>query len=184
MNMNEMHPLEAIAEPSQELAASRSGIGQSVLVGIAGGAVATLAMSAVMFGAQKIGLLGEMPPKKVTRAAARFAGIFTRSRATENAATVAAHWGFGMTTGGIYGLIHRGRWGLRRSTLLGAAFGSAVWAVSYAGWVPAMGIMQPPHRDRPFRPVTMAVAHLVFGVALGALVERFAARRSSDRQMS
>ena len=50
-----------------------------------------------------------------------------------------------------------------------ALFGIAVWAVSYAGWVPKLGLMQPPSRDRPGRPTAMILAHLVYGATLGAL---------------
>lgn len=43
------------------------------------------------------------------------------------------------------------------------------WLVNYGGWIPVLGILPPPHRDRTDRQATMIVAHLVYGAVLGAL---------------
>ena len=51
--------------------------------------------------------------------------------------------------------------------------GEAVYAVSYAGWVPALGALPPADRDRPSRQLVMAAAHLVYGAVLGALDDRW-----------
>lgn len=56
--------------------------------------------------------------------------------------------------------------------LLGVIYGSLIWFVSYKGWVPALGIMPPPERDRLSRPESMLVAHLVYGWTLGKVVAR------------
>ena len=147
---------------------------RSTVVGAVGGAVATLVMSAVMVAEKKLGLLGEHPPKKLVRGLRRRAGIFGVSRGADDVATLVAHWGFGMTTGALFGLLHRGARGVVRSSLIGAGYGAAVWAASYAGWIPALGLMRSPRRDRPFRPTSMVAAHLVFGSVLGAFVDRVA----------
>jgi len=152
---------------------------RSLAAGLAGGAVATLAMSALLLAAQKLGLLGELPPKKIARAARRSAGPLAAFLFTENATTVAAHFGFGMATGAVFGLAHRRRAGLARSAWVGAGYGALVWTGSYYGWVPALDIMPPPHRDRVFRPEAMFLAHLVFGGVLGVFVDRFVPARST-----
>ena len=54
--------------------------------------------------------------------------------------------------------------------LVGVVYGLGVWAVSYKGWIPALGILPPPERDQPGRPVIMVAAHVVYGLVLGALV--------------
>jgi hypothetical protein len=54
------------------------------------------------------------------------------------------------------------------------AFGLVVWAASYAGWIPALGIMEPPGRDRPGRPTAMVVSHALFGLVLALVLRRFA----------
>ncbi|SRR6266540_232514 len=150
---------------------------RSIGVGAAGGAVATFAMSLLLFGVKRLGLLGEVPPRKIVRGLRRRAGIFALPRSADNAAALAAHWGFGMATGAVYGLLHRRRAGILPASLTGAGYGAAVWATSYYGWVPALGIMRAPHRDRPFRPASMMAGHLLFGSVLGTFVDRFAQHR-------
>ena len=59
----------------------------------------------------------------------------------------------------------------------GALFGLAVWAASYKAWIPALGLMPPPAFDRPGRPTVMALAHLLFGGALGA-AQRWSSTRA------
>ena len=155
---------------------------RSTAVGAVGGAVATVAMSAVMAAEKKLGLLGEHPPKKIVRAARLRSGKIGMSRGEQNLATVLAHWGFGMATGALFGLLHRGSRGTARASLLGAGYGAAVWAASYAGWIPALGIMRSPRRDRPGRPTSMVAAHLIFGSVLGAFVERLSPRLAQARE--
>jgi hypothetical protein len=128
-------------------------------------------MSMALLVEKKLGLLGQHPPKKIVRGIRRRVGLLGTSRRAENAATTAAHFGFGAAGGMLFGLAHRRPRGLAASSLLGAAFGMVVWASSYYGWVPALGLMKPPHRDRRFRPSSMIAAHFVFGTVLGAFVE-------------
>jgi hypothetical protein len=51
----------------------------------------------------------------------------------------------------------------------GMLFGAGVWVASYFGWVPKLGLMQPPTRDRRDRSLVMFGAHLLFGGVLGKL---------------
>jgi hypothetical protein len=135
-------------------------------------------MSVAMAMERKLGLLGEPPPRKIVRTLRRRIGIVGTSQGAENAATVAAHWGFGIAAGAVFGWLHGGARGKLRSSLLGAGYGAAVWAASYGGFIPALGILPPPRRDRPFRPAAMIAAHLVFGSVLGAFVERLSPSRA------
>ena len=143
--------------------------------GALGGLVATTAMSAFMLAARGLGLLGEPPPKKIGAAALDRIGLRRRSEETENATAVLLHYGFGVGAGALFGMLHGA---LRRlglpigAPLHGIDFGTLVWLVSYAGWVPAFGIMPPPERDRPGRPVVMVLAHWIYGSILGAVVGR------------
>ena len=142
-------------------------------LGGVGGAVATLAMTVTLMAAKKLGLLGKLPPKKIVQGVRRRMGLFGVSRGAENAATIAAHWGFGIAAGALFGLFHPRPRGVVSSSLLGAGYGAAIFTSSYYGWVPALGFMEPPHRDRPFRPASMVAGHLVFGSVLGAFVDGF-----------
>jgi hypothetical protein len=139
--------------------------------GACAGALATLPMTAVMLVAQRVGAMGRMPPAKITEAGLDAAGAESTPGPLKRAATAALHVGFGAAAGALYAW-WSGRGPGRRGIPQGAAFGTLVWAVSYAGWVPALGIMAPPQRDRQGRPTSMLLAHWVYGGVLGAQVAR------------
>lgn len=82
-------------------------------------------------------------------------------------ATTVMHFGYGAGCGAVFGLAAprfqtRGARGL-----VGLGFGAAVWAASYAAWIPALGLMPTPPKDQPLRPTVMVLAHLIFGALLG-----------------
>jgi hypothetical protein len=82
--------------------------------------------------------------------------------------TSIAHLGFGVSCGALYGAT------APRSTVTrGIAYALGVWAASYAGWIPALGILPPPHRDRPARQVTVLSAHIVYGAVLGGIIAAY-----------
>ncbi len=136
--------------------------------GAAAGAVATAAMSALMLAAGRTGRMGRQPPEAIVRQAGALAASEPRGRLAD-ALAVAAHLGFGAGTGAAYALLPRSR----RPVLRGVAVAQAVWAVSYAGWVPVLGALPPAHRDRPTRQAVMVAAHVVYGAVLGALDDRW-----------
>src|SRR5262249_36443677 len=53
----------------------------------------------------------------------------------------------------------------------GTAYGLAVWAGSYLGLLPALGILSPATRHPPRRTALMIAAHVVFGSALGVFTD-------------
>ncbi|MDP9001776.1 MAG: hypothetical protein M3O46_16885 [Myxococcota bacterium] len=132
-----------------------------------------------MLAAQKVGLTGKLPPAKITDAMLDVVGVrpFVTSPAKKALAAV-NHLAFGGACGALFGLGHallarRGPGAGAQSggrVAAGVAFGTAVWAVSYAGWVPALGIMPSPQNDRPGRPTAMVIAHWVYGAVLAKLV--------------
>lgn len=141
--------------------------------GITSGALATVPMTAVMFVAQKLGLLGKMPPAKITDDMLARGGV-PATRTERKALTTLMHLGFGAGCGALYSLLRPGRPSPARAAIEGIVFATGVWGASYAGWVPALGIMPPPADDRKDRQITMVVAHWIFGTVLGVVV---AARR-------
>lgn len=139
--------------------------------GAASGALATLPMTAVMLAAQRLGMVGpRLPPTRIAAAGLDALGADGAPRGLRRAAGALLHVAFGAAMGAVYA------WGSgrlrRRGPLAGAAFATALWAGSYAGWIPALGILPPPDRDRPGRPASMIVAHWVYGAALDAGVSR------------
>ncbi len=142
--------------------------------GARGGAVGTAAMSGVMLAAQRAGAMRRQPPEAITAAALDAAGEHRQDAATRDALAVALHFAFGAGVGALFGVLHaqlpaRVR---RHPALSGAAYATLIWAVSYQGWVPALGILPPATRDAPGRPATMLLAHWVYGATLGVVVAR------------
>jgi NAD(P)-dependent dehydrogenase (short-subunit alcohol dehydrogenase family) len=130
--------------------------------GTLAGLVATVAMSMVVEGGRRLGLLGEPPPRRIVR---RLLGRHTwrRPRGTAlDVSALAAHLGFGASLGAVYGLLPA----RTHSPLGGLTYGALAWAVNYAGWLPKAELMPRPSRDRLGRPTTMVAAHLVFGRVL------------------
>jgi len=146
---------------------------KSLLAGAAAGALATVAMSAVMLVAKLLGITGELPPERITRRAIEAVVDEPPSDEQEDAAVAATHLGFGAVAGALFGLLIRWIGAVRRSTptlaFAGVLYATGIWLLSYQGWVPALGIMPPASRDRRGRVATMLTAHWVYGAALGAL---------------
>jgi hypothetical protein len=141
----------------------------AILRGSVAGLAATAAMSGVMFAARRAGLMGKMPPERITEAGLNVLGIHTSER-TENVLSSLAHMGYGAGGGALFAAIDRAGRLPASGPIAGAIFGLAIWVVSYAGWIPAFGIMPAPQRDRRRRPTSMILAHLVYGSTLGLLV--------------
>jgi hypothetical protein len=140
-----------------------------IMTGAASGVLATVGMSGWMLAGQLVSRHGEQPPKKLVRGAAGRAGVATERRGAGTVlATGAAHLGFGIGAGALYGVVIRSS-----SVPRGVAYGLGVWAVSYAGWIPALRLMPPPHKDLPGRAWTILSAHAVYGAILGAAVANY-----------
>lgn len=149
-------------------------VARAVVRGGAAGAAATVPMSLVMLAAGRVGAMGTQPPERVAEEALGRAGADDTSEETQNVAASVAHLAFGAGSGAAFALMRRGL-GLRTPIVAqGCVFGLGVWAASYQGWIPALGILPPPERDRPGRRRTMIAAHVVYGGVLGVLEGRLA----------
>ena len=152
-----------------------------LLVGATAGALSTVAMSAVMLGAKRAGVTGELPPERITRRVIDAVSAEPPDDQTTDAVAAVAHLGFGAVAGALFGLLTT-RTGAARGSPASAAFtgmiyATGIWLVSYQGWVPALGIMPPASSDLRGRAVTMLTAHWVYGAALGVLVTLFRRQR-------
>jgi uncharacterized membrane protein YagU involved in acid resistance len=112
-----------------------------------------------------------LPPRKITMEMARRAEVEQHmSRTHRTAATWASHFGYGSVVGALYGALCRK--GIGPGFGSGTLYGLAVWAVSYLGILPALGILKPATRHPPRRTALMIVAHVVWGIVLGGLMRR------------
>jgi hypothetical protein len=120
-------------------------------------------MTGWMLAGQAVSRHGEQPPKRLVRSVGQRAGRRPRKLGPATVlASAAAHLGFGAGCGALFAGITG-----RSSAPRGILFALGVWATSYAGWIPALGLMPPPHRDQPGRAWTAMTAHVVYGAVLG-----------------
>lgn len=149
----------------------------SGVIGAAAGLVATGAMTLVMQRLHRRLPAAErhpLPPRLVTDRilGSGLNGVPDRTRAD---IAMAAHYGYGAVAGALYPVL-TDRWQphtLARTLADGAAFGVAVWAGSYLGWIPATGVLTPATRHPARRNAMMIAAHLVWGGATALLYEQF-----------
>jgi hypothetical protein len=144
------------------------------VVGALAGMTGTLAMSALMLPAQRLGVLGTQPPRLISdRLVPGAAGGMGR-HATERErrlGTVFVHLGVGAAAGAALSVGRAVGLAPRLTPPIAVAFGCAFWAVNYVGIAPAIDLLPSPDRDRPGRPIVMLLAHALFGVVSGALIE-------------
>ena len=145
-----------------------------LIAGAIAGVAATIPMTAFMVYTHRRIPSGErrmLPPKQVAGKVASEAGAEGLvDREDELLATTGVtHFGYGAAMGGAYAI--GSPYIDLPAALKGTAFGLAVWAGSYLGWLPAAGI-RPPATRRPASENAMMVAsHIVYGIVLGKLVE-------------
>lgn len=147
-----------------------------IIKGAGAGLVATAAMSALMLGAKRLGLLGEPPPRRLTRRLLSPLGLLGPTGASLDAASLLAHFGYGAALGGLYGALPG-----RSTRARGLGYGLGVWAANYAFALPALGLMPPARKDRPGRPSSMIAAHLVYGATLASCYRELGPERSALR---
>ena len=145
-----------------------------LLAGAIAGTAATVPMTALMVYMHRRIPPGErrmLPPKQVAGKMASDVGAEELvDREDELLATTGVtHFGYGATTGAVYASI--APYVDLPAEAKGIAYGLAVWAGSYLGWLPAAGI-RPPATRRPASENAMMIAsHIVFGMVLGTLTE-------------
>lgn len=138
------------------------------LAGAVAGALATVPMTLVMIALHRRLPRRQrypLPPRQITANVAARVGagrLLTGDRMT--AATLAAHFGYGAAVGSLYAVLADGR--RAKNLYAGGAYGVAVWALSYLGWIPALRILPPATRHPMPRNALMLLSHLVWGAAL------------------
>lgn len=87
-------------------------------------------------------------------------------RSTRDTIAQGLHWGYGMTSGLLLGLATSRRHvpTLPSALFVGAAMGAGVWAVGYAGWLPAAKLTPPLTRQGGRHIATSVLGHIAFGL--------------------
>jgi hypothetical protein len=112
-----------------------------------------------------------LPPGEIESDVTEKAGVSEQlDRHEHTALTMASHFAYGTAAGAVYAPLAGG---LHPNPLVGGiAFGLAVWGASYMGLLPALGILKPASEHPPRRTALMIAAHVIWGSALGVLVDR------------
>lgn len=114
-----------------------------------------------------------LPPRQITAAVLDAASDGPPNETANpellDALAALSHYAYGATCGAALGAL------VARSPLsksaTGVAFGAAVWAASYLGWLPVAGIRKNATRDHKERSVQMIAAHLVWGATAATLID-------------
>ncbi|AUX23803.1 uncharacterized protein SOCEGT47_043330 [Sorangium cellulosum] len=139
--------------------------------GVLGGTVGTALMLKGMKASQKLPERLKPPPVR------RDPGEFMVSRVEQlrgaplrrglhDALARGMHWGYGATSGALFGLA-TSRLRLRTlpaALLAGSVMGTAVWAVGYIGWLPAAKLTPPVWRQGARRVAVSVLGHMAFGI--------------------
>ena len=140
--------------------------------GALAGLTATLPMSVAMeLGADQLPRRERypLPPRLITSSLAHKAGYQHRlSDAEIKALTLVAHFGYGAAMGAIYGVVVPPKLVGAKSGIL---FGLGVWASSYLGLLPTLGILKSATEHPARRNALMIGAHVVWGSTLGSTLQ-------------
>ena len=145
---------------------------QSAVAGVLAGLGATVPMTVAMVAMHRQlpkRQRHSLPPRKITMAAAGKVGARQHLNESQRTSlTLIAHFGYGATVGGIFGLLAPRE--PSKSVPAGIAYGLLVWAGSYLGLLPALRLHRPATREPTERNALMIAAHIIWGAAAGAAV--------------
>lgn len=155
-----------------------------VFAGIVGGAVGTVFMTMAMKKMHRQLPRKDrypLPPRRVTMELVEKSGLGPPARETDREAlTRVTHYAFGTGMGAVYALIApRTRWA---PVVAALPFGLAVWAGSYLGWLPALGLHPPATKESAPRNALMIASHFVWAGTIGATVAGLAPVRTPSKR--
>lgn len=154
------------------------------LAGAASGLAATGPMTLFMEAARPLLPAHQqrpLPPRRVTERAAGAVGLHDdMTEPQKQAATGVAHFGYGAAAGAVYGVLAPHLpFG---PALNGVAYAMGVWAGSYLGLLPVLGLHPPATREPAGRNALMIGAHVVWGAVLGLLTDQLAGGQSGSER--
>src|SRR5947209_12443092 len=141
----------------------------SWLRGALAGFIATAPMTVFMLITQRFlpkGQQYELPPELIIKELAHRAHVrWHMSKTLILVVTLLSHFGYGAAMGTLYSPLDKKL--PLPAVVKGVVFGVVVWACSYFGLLPLMGISESAHREPGRRNLMMVAAHLVWGSAMG-----------------
>jgi hypothetical protein len=87
---------------------------------------------------------------------------------------LAAHFAYGALCGGVLALARP-----RQGAVSAGLAGLAIWAGSYLGWIPTLGLLKPATKHPWRRNLLMLGTHLVWGLCFRSTLREMAAARSA-----
>jgi uncharacterized membrane protein YagU involved in acid resistance len=115
-----------------------------------------------------------LPPRQITEATLVKGTDRPRAAVPEpeviDALSTLSHYAYGASCGAVLGALVARRWPASKP-VAGAAFGAAIWAASYLGWLPAAGLRKNALHDHKERSVQLIAAHLVWGALAATLID-------------
>ena len=151
-------------------------IGSKLLTGALAGCIATAPMTLAMEVMHRWLPPSErypLPPSEITAKLTEEAGVAPQiDQGQHTALTLLNHFGYGAAVGAIYALLASRLRAPLPAALGGSGYGLLVWAVSYLGLLPALGILRPATEHPERRNALMIVAHLIWGSITGLIVAR------------
>lgn len=146
------------------------------LGGVAGGVAMTVMMTKVAPRVIPQSMRPDKPaPEKTVEWAERVAGVpGALSGKSEKGAAMAAHLAYSAAAGAGYGLARSSFPALQQvpTPAAGALFGLIVWAVSFEGLLPELGVMERTTQHPPKRWPAPLMGHTIFGVVTAALAAK------------
>ena len=122
------------------------------------------------------------PPRQIVDRAAHAAGADDLSEGERQGLALVSHFGYGASAGALYGA-------LAPSLPLppvagGVAYGLAVWAAGYLGWLPAAGLYRSALREPARRNALLIAAHVLWGASLGLATDELLHPRAAHDSCS
>jgi uncharacterized membrane protein YagU involved in acid resistance len=151
-------------------------LGSRLLIGGIAGFVGTMAMTAAMRRMHaRLPAKERYPltPREIVDSGAKQVGVTLPDEPARDV-TTAAHFAYGALTGAMLAAMNPDP---KKRT--GAAWGVAVWLVSYMGWIPAVGNLEPATKHPARRNALMIVAHLVWGASTAAAIRELSLARKT-----
>ena len=160
-----------LMDQNQGVAPAQPGL--SWLMGAIAGFIGTGPMTVFMLLTQRFlpkGQQYDLPPEIITKELAHRAHVRQHMDKRQIlAATTVSHFGYGAATGALYGPLSKKI--PLPAVVKGALYGLFVWAASYLGLLPMIGMSESGQREPVRRNLMMIAAHVVWGATMGVVAE-------------